>query len=64
MSMISAFTDCNSESIVIRVPYEMIVEILWLLPDSPERDELKKWVRLAAQKSNKLTEMLDKIKTL
>ena len=34
--MISAFTDCNSESIVIRVPYEMIVEILWLLPDSPE----------------------------
>ena len=42
----------------------MIVEILWLLPDSPERDELKKWVKLAARKSNKLTKMLDKVKTL
>lgn len=62
--MISAFTDCNSESIVIRIPYEMIVEILWLLPDSTERDELKKWVRHAARRSNKLTEMLNRVKTL
>ena len=62
--MISAFTDCNSESIVIRVPYEMIVEIVVLLPNSAERDEVKKWVRLAARKSNKLTKMLDKVKTL
>ena len=58
---ITAFTDCDSESIVVRMPYEMIVEVLWLLPNSPDRDELLQKVRIAARRSNKLTKMLSKV---
>lgn len=39
MQKITAFTDCNSESIVIRMPYSLIVEILQNC-HSPESDEL------------------------
>ena len=58
---ISAFTDCNSESIVVRMPYEMIVEVLQLLPNSPDRDELLQRVSIAARRSSKLTNMLSKV---
>jgi hypothetical protein len=58
MQKITAFTDCNSESIVVRLPYEMIVQIIQLLPVSPEQEELTERVKVAAHRSNKLTEML------
>ena len=58
MQRITAFTDCNSESIVVRLPYEMIVQIIQLLPVSPEQEELTERVKVAAHRSNKLTEML------
>ena len=58
MQRITAFADCNSESIVVRLPYEMIVQIIQLLPVSPEQEELVERVRVAAHRSNKLTEML------
>lgn len=57
MQKITAFTDCNSESIVIRMPYSLIVEILQNC-HSPECDELMKKVKIAAHRSNKLTQML------
>ena len=57
MERITAFTDCGSESIVIRMPYNMIVEILQNC-DLSERDELLKKVRRASSKSSKLTKML------
>ena len=57
MQKITAFTDCNSESIVIRMPYSLIVEILQNC-DLPERDELMEKVKIAAHRSNKLTQML------
>lgn len=57
MERITAFTDCNSESIVIRMPYNMIVEILQNC-DLSERDELLKKVRRASSRSSKLTHML------
>ena len=57
MERITAFTDCNSESIVIRMPYDMIVEILQNC-DLSERDELLKKVRRASSRSSKLTHML------
>ena len=60
MQRITAFTDCNSESIVIRMPYSLIVEILQNC-DSPERDELLEKVKIAAHRSNKLTQMLSEI---
>lgn len=58
MQRITAFADCNSESIVVRLPYEMIVHIIQLLPVSPEQEELTERVKVAAHRSNKLTEML------
>lgn len=57
MQRITAFTDCNSESIVIRMPYGLIVEILQNCNLS-ERDELMEKVRIAAYRSSKLTQML------
>lgn len=57
MQKITAFTDCNSESIVIRMPYSLIVKILQNC-DSPEHDELLEKVKIAAHRSNKLTKML------
>ena len=38
---ISAFVDCNSESIVLRIPYEMVVDMLLLLPETEDKKELK-----------------------
>lgn len=60
MERITAFTDCSSESIVIRMPYSMIVEILQNC-DLSERDELLKKVRRASSRSSKLTHMLSKL---
>ena len=60
MERITAFTDCNSESIVIRMPYKMIVEILQNC-DLSERDELLKKVRRASSRSSKLTKMLSEV---
>ena len=60
MERITAFTDCNSESIVIRMPYNMIIEILQNC-DLSERDELLKKVRRASSRSSKLTKMLSEI---
>lgn len=60
MERITAFTDCNSESIVIRMPYNMIVEILQNCNFS-ERDELLKKVRWVSSRSSKLTHMLSKL---
>jgi hypothetical protein len=59
MQRITAFTDCNSESIVIRMPYSLIVEILQNRNLS-ERDELMEKVRIAAYRSSKLTQMLSR----
>lgn len=59
MQRITAFTDCNSDSIVIRMPYSLIVEILQNCNLS-ERDELMEKVRIAAYRSSKLTQMLSR----
>lgn len=55
---ITAFTDCGSKSIVVRVPYEMIVKILKYLPHDKDYEALLGRVRKAAQRSNKLNELL------
>ena len=60
MERITAFTDCNSESIVIRMPYNMIVEILQNCNFS-EHDKLLEKVRMASSRSSKLTHMLSKL---
>ena len=57
MQRITAFTDCNTERTVIRMPYSLIIEILQNC-HSPECDELMQKVKVAARRSNKLTQML------
>ena len=60
MERITAFTDCNSESIVIRMPYNMIIEILQNCNFS-EHDKLLEKVRMASSRSSKLTHMLSNL---
>ena len=60
MERITAFTDCNSKSIVIRMPYNMIIEILQNCNFS-EHDKLLEKVRMASSRSSKLTHMLSKL---
>ena len=59
MMKISAFVDCNSESIVLRIPYEMVVDMLLLLPETEDKKELKNRVITASARSNKLRELLE-----
>lgn len=58
---ITAFTDCGSKSIVVRVPYEMIVKILKYLPHDKDYEALLSKVKKAAQRSNKLNELLKEL---
>lgn len=58
---ITAFTDCGSKSIVVRVPYEMIVKILKYLPQDNDYEALLSRVEKAAQRSNKLNELLKEL---
>lgn len=58
---ISAFVDCDSESIVVRMPYELIAEVLCTLPKSEDKDELVHWVTIASKRSNKLSKLLRKV---
>ena len=58
---ISAFVDCDSESVVIRMPYEMIVEVLCTLPESGDKNELMNKVTIASRRSNKLSKLLRKV---
>ena len=59
MMKISAFTDCDSQSIVLRVPYEMVVDMLLTLPDTEDKEELKQRVITASARSKKLRELLE-----
>ena len=58
---ISAFVDCDSESIVVRMPYELIVEVLCTLPESEDKNELVKRVTIASKRSSKLSKLLRKV---
>ena len=61
MQRISAFTDCDSESIVIRLPYELLVQILKILPPTDMYSELRDRIKIAAHRSNKLAGLLNDI---
>lgn len=58
---ISAFVDCDSESIVVRMPYELIVEVLCTLSESEDKNELVHRVTTASKRSNKLSKLLRKV---
>ena len=54
----SAFADCDSNSIVLRVPYELAVAMLKHLPRSEEKTKLMTLVTRAAQRSKLLSRLL------
>ncbi|MBR1579764.1 MAG: hypothetical protein IJ668_04625 [Selenomonadaceae bacterium] len=54
----SVFVDCNSQALVMRVPYELAVEMIKNCPECPDKNELANRVRAAAGRSRKLTELL------
>lgn len=41
---ISVFTDCNSKSLVMRLPYKFAVEIISTAKDCEEKQEVIKWL--------------------
>lgn len=56
MKNVSAFVDCDSESIVVRMPYSYVVHILSLLDNG--YSDLKDEVIRASHRSNKLTKLI------
>ena len=56
---ISAFADCNSESVVLRLPYEIAVSMVKNLADSEEKAEIIRWLKIAASRSKKFSKLLD-----
>ena len=56
---ISAFADCNSETIVLRMPYELAISLIKDCPPTEEREELIRWVKIAASRSKKFSKLLE-----
>lgn len=44
VSHISVFTDCDSKSLVMRLPYRFAVEIISCAEDCDEKQEVIKWL--------------------
>lgn len=57
---VSAFVDCNAESVVMRVPYELAAEMLANCPPSEDLKELSRWIIRAAARSKKFRESLQR----
>ena len=55
----SAFVDCASQSIVLRVPYELAVKMLTNCPDCADKEELMKRIDVASRRSPILSKMLE-----
>lgn len=56
MKNVSAFVDCDSESIVVRMPYSHVVHILSLLGN--DYADLREEILRASHRSNKLTKLI------
>lgn len=54
----TAFTDCASETIVIRIPYEFCVSLMKSVPDSEEKALLLEKIKRCH--SNRLKKLLTK----
>lgn len=50
--------DCGSESVVMRVPYDLAAEMIANCPASGDLQELQSWIVRAAARSQKLREVL------
>lgn len=55
---ISSFADCGNDYVSIRVPVELLVDILKSLPESEGKAELVKKVGFSARRCKSLAEQL------
>ena len=55
---ISCFTDCGSEDLVMRVPYNIAVQMVHTLPDSDAKKQLIDKMSIASRRSSKFAKML------
>ena len=55
---ISCFTDCDSEDLVMRVPYNIAVQMVHTLPDSDAKKQLIDKMSIASRRSSKFAKML------
>lgn len=55
---ISSFADCGSNTVSIRIPNRMLVDILVSLPESDEKEELVRVVQFSARRCKELAEKL------
>lgn len=50
----SVFTDCASDTIVIRAPYKSIIDMIKSMEDDTVKDELVAKLRVAIRRSKKM----------
>ena len=55
---ISCFTDCGSEDLVMRVPYNIAIQMVHTLPDSDAKKQLIDKMSIASRRSSKFAKML------
>ena len=51
----SVFTDCASDTIVVRAPYQNMIDAIKNMEDSKIKEELLDKLRVAIRKSKKMT---------
>ena len=56
---ITCFVECATEHAVIRVPYNLLIDLLKNCPQSELRDDLFRITYRASSRSNKLRNMLN-----
>lgn len=55
----SVFTDCASDTIVIRAPYKNIIDMIKSMEDGTVKDELVAKLRVAIRRSKKMRDYFE-----
>ena len=55
----SVFTDCASDTIVIRAPYKNIIDMIKSMEDDTVKDELVAKLRVAIRRSKKMKDYFE-----
>lgn len=55
----SVFTDCSSDTIVIRAPYKNIIDMIKSMEDDAVKDELVAKLKVAIRRSKKMKDYFE-----
>lgn len=55
----SVFTDCASDTIVIRAPYKNIIDMIKSMEDGTVKDELDEKLKVAIRRSKKMKDYFE-----